>query len=194
MWVSIIPTMGSTKTSLKGKKMIRSRNVIPALKDKLVRVPMVLSTPLVVGTASVPFCDPWYDYQVVGMAGVVDVATGTTAVILKIGTGPYTDRHGVLQPINPTKFLDTTVTPYPPGTPPPALAVGTITFFPIQLDPLGQGLNILPAGAPLLITGPSGGTGEITFVMALRPKDKDRNDISKRPKGAADEGYGTYYK
>ena len=193
MWVSIIPTMGSTKTSLKGKKMIRSRNVIPALKDKLVRIPMVLGTPLVVGTASVPFCDPWYDYQVVRMAGVVDVVTTAAAVTLKIGTGAYTDVHGTLQPANPTKFLDTTVTPYPP-LPLAAMQPGTITFFPIQLDPLGQGLNILPAGAPLLITGPSGGGGEITFVMALRPKDKDRNDVSKRPKGAADEGYGTYYK
>jgi hypothetical protein len=72
-----------------------------------------------------------------------------------------------------------------------------MNLFKVQPDPLGQGLNILRAGAPLIVAPPATpgvNSGTVTLIVALRPKDKDRNDASKRPGGAADEGYGSYYK
>jgi hypothetical protein len=175
--------------------MIRSRNVIPALKDRVVNFPMKLSA-IPTGEAAVLFLNPFYDYQVVAMGALVDVVTTAVASPFTLGYGAYT-LHGVIQPAVPNQFLTTAncldVTGQPFST--AILQPGTLNVFTIQPDTLGQGLNILRAGAPLIVGGTStANTGTITLFVALRPKDKDHNDFSKTPGGSAYEGYSSYYK
>jgi hypothetical protein len=178
--------------------MIRSRSVIPALKDQVKHMGMGLGSNIPTAEKSVLFLNRFYDYQIVGMSAVVMVATATTASQFTIGYGAYTDIHGVLQPLNATAFLPQANCVDQNGNPfgSVALPPGTLVVFPIQPDPLGQGLNILRAGAPLTVTTVAGAgtTGTIVLSVTLRPKDKDRNDYSKTPGGSAYEGYGTYYK
>jgi hypothetical protein len=175
--------------------MIRSRNVIPALKDKIVNFPMGLGVALT-GEKAVLFLNPFYDYQIVGMGALVDVATVALAAPFSLGYGAYT-LHGVVQPAVTTQFLTTAncldVNGQPFST--QVLPPGTMNFFTVQPDPLGQGLNILRAGAPLTVTSAAVvNAGTVTLFVALRPKDKDRNDFSKTPGGSAYEGYAAYYK
>lgn len=175
--------------------MIRSRNVIPALKDRIVNFPMVLST-IPTGASAVLYLNPFYDYQIVAMGALVDVITQAVAAPFNLGYGAYT-KAGVIQPAVPTQFLaaanclDVNGQPFSTAI----LPVGTLNLFKIQPDPLGQGLNILRAGAPLTVSGAVAvNSGAVTIFVALRPKDKDHNDFSKTPGGSAYEGYGTYYK
>jgi hypothetical protein len=175
--------------------MIRSRNVIPALKDRVVNFPMKLSA-IPTGEAAVMFLNPFYDYQIVGMGALVDVVTTAAASPFTLGYGAYT-KAGVIQPAVNNQFLTTANCLDKNGQPfsTQVLPAGTLNLFPVQSDPLGQGLNILRAGAPLIVAGTStGNTGTLTVFVALRPKDKDHNDFSKTPGGSAYEGYGTYYK
>jgi len=176
--------------------MIRARNVIPALKDRIVNFPFPLGVNLT-GEKAVMFLNPFYDYQIVGMGALVDVATVATPAPFTLGYGAYTDIHGVLQQANLTQFLTAAncldVNGQPFST--QILPVGTLSYFTVQPDPLGQGLNILRAGSPLVIgTAAATNAGTVTVFVALRPKDKDRGDASKRPGGASDEGYASYYK
>lgn len=187
---------GKHKSFLKeGEEMIRSRNVIPALKDQVVNFPVGLGA-IPTGEKAVLFMNPFYDYQIVGMGALVDVVTQAAAAPFTLGYGAYT-LNGVIQPAAPTQFLtaanclDVNGQSFSTAI----LQPGTLNFFQIQPDSLGQGLNILRAGAPLTVAGGTvSNSGKVTIFVALRPKDKDRNDFSKRPGGAADEGYGTYFK
>jgi hypothetical protein len=175
--------------------MIRSRNVIPALKDKIINFPMGLGA-IPIGEKAVLFVNPFYDYQIVAMGALVDVVTQAVAAPFTLGYGAYS-KAGVIQPANPTQFMTAVncvdINGQPFST--QILQPGTMNFMKVQPDPLGQGLNILRAGSPLIVAGAvAANSGTVTVIVALRPKDKDHNDFSKRPGGSADEGYGTYYK
>jgi hypothetical protein len=151
------------------------------------------------GEKAVLHLNPFYDYQVVAMGALVDVTTAAvpaTGSPFSLGYGAYT-LHGVIQPAVTNQFLTTAncldVNGQPFST--QSLPAGTLNMFNVQPDPLGQGLNILRAGAPLTVTSAAfTNAGTITLFVALRPKDKDRNDFSKRPGGSAYEGYASYYK
>jgi hypothetical protein len=176
--------------------MIKAHNVIPALKDSVISFPMALGT-IPTGQNAVMFFNPFYDYQIVAMAALVTTTTQAAAVAFKIGTGAYTDENGVVQAAIPEQFLPAAnaldINGQPFST--QVLPAGTLQFFPIQPDPQGLGLNILRAGQTLVVSGPTvTNSGNIILSIALRPKDKDRNDFSKRPGGAADAAYATYYK
>lgn len=175
--------------------MIRSRNVVPAIKDRVVNFPLGLAA-IPTGEKAVLFLNPFYDFQVVGMGALVDVVTTAVASVFTLGYGAYT-LHGVLQPavlnqyLTAANCLDVNGQPFSTAI----LQPGTLNLFTVQPDPLGQGLNILRAGAPLVVGGTStANTGTVTLFVALRPKDKDHNDFSKTPGGSAYEGYGSYYK
>lgn len=175
--------------------MIRSRNVIPALKDRVVNFPMKLSA-IPTGEAAVLFLNPFYDYQIVAMGALIDVVTTAAPSPFTLGYGAYS-LHGVIQPAVNNQFLQTGTCLDVNGQPfsTAILPAGTLNMFAVQPDNLGQGLNILRAGAPLIVAGTStGNTGTVTLFVALRPKDKDRNDFSKRPGGSAQEGYASYFK
>jgi hypothetical protein len=189
--------MGSIEVSFKGKKMIKARNVIPAIKDKIINFPMGLGGVVPTGEKAILFMNPFYDYQIIAMGALVQVATQAVAAPFTLGYGAYTDIHGVLQPAVTNQFLTTAncldVNGQSFST--AILPVGTMNFFKIQADTLGQGLNILRAGAPLKVSSASvSNSGTVTIFVALRPRDKDRNDFSKRPGGASDEAYGSYYR
>jgi hypothetical protein len=175
--------------------MVRSRNVIPALKDRIVNFPMGLGA-IPTGEKAVLFLNPFYDYQIVAMGAMVDVVTQAVAAPFTLGYGAYT-LHGVVQPAVPNQFLSATncldINGQPFST--QIMQPGTMSLIKIQPDPLGQGLNILRAGAPLIVAGAvAANSGTVTLFVALRPKDKDHNDFSKTPGGSAYEGYGSYYK
>jgi hypothetical protein len=175
--------------------MIRSRNVIPALKDRIVNFPMKLNA-IPTGENAILYLNPFYDYQIVAMGALVDVVTTAAPSVFTLGYGAYT-KGGVVQAAVNNQFLTTANCLDKNGQPfsTAVLPAGTINFFTVQPDPLGQGLNILRAGAPLIVAGTSSGnTGTLTVFVALRPKDKDHNDFSKTPGGSAYAGYGTYYK
>jgi hypothetical protein len=176
--------------------MIKAHNVIPALKDRVVDFPMGLGA-IPTGEKAVLFMNPFYDYQLVGMGALVDVVTLALAAPFALGTGPYTNSSGVIQAAVPTQFLTAANCLDIHGQPfsTQILQPGTMQFFTVQPDPTGQGLNILRAGCPLVVSGAlAANTGTITLFAVLRPKDKDRGDASKRPGGASDEAYATYYK
>ena len=176
--------------------MIKPRNVVPSLKDRVTNFGMLLST-IPTGQNSVLFLNPFYDYQIVSMGALVTTITQAVAAPFALGHGPYTDSSGVIQPANLTKFLTAAgcvdINGQPLST--AILPVGTMCFFAMQPDPTGAGLNILPAGAPLVVSGAAvSNSGTVILSVALRPKEKDRNDFTKRPGGAADQAYATYYK
>jgi hypothetical protein len=177
---------------------VRSRNAVPALKDRVISFPMGLGGTIPTNEKSVLFMNPSYDYQIISMGALVMVATAATASQFTLGYGAY-PLHGVIQAANPTAFLpaanclDVNGQPFSTAI----LPVGTWNAFLIQPDPLGQGLNILRAGAPLTVTvaaGAGANAGTLILSVTLRPKDKDHNDFSKTPGGSAYEGYGSIFK
>jgi hypothetical protein len=140
--------------------------------------------------------NPWYDFEIKSITALVRVVTQAAAAPFQLGYGDYTDQHGVIHAANLSFFLSTancldmTGASFSTGI----LPVGSLIVLPIPADN-GQGSTVLPAGAPLVITGGSAtNSGQVLVTVILRPKDWDRGDSSKRPWGASDHAYATYYK
>jgi hypothetical protein len=174
----------------------KPHNCVPSIKDKIITVPLDLSAfPGV--SQRVLFLNLFYDFEVKSIAALVTVVTTAVASPFSIGFGTYTDIHGNIIPgvdnfyLTLANCVDVTGQPFSTGI----LPVGTLCFFPSPVDPNGTGAKNLPMGAPLTVVGANtANTGEVVLNIAVRPKDKDRGDSSKRPSGAADDTWATYYK
>jgi hypothetical protein len=180
---------------------VRARSTTPAIKDKVANLGFLLSTlSATPGAAGTLFMNPWYDYEIKSISALVRIAVpATTTAAFTVGYGAYTNQHGVLMPAVTNAFLAAAQCLDPNGIAafgngPAILQPGTLVFFPIPADN-GMGNTVLPAGAPLVVAGaPSTSTGQIVLTVILRPKDWDRGDSSKRPWGASDHAFATYYK
>jgi hypothetical protein len=175
---------------------VKSHNTVPAIKDRIINFPLTLGT-IPTGAAATLFMDLWYDYEIKSMAALVRVVTLAAPVAFTLGYGSYTDPHGIVQPAVVNQFLPAANTLDANGQAfsTAVLPVGSLHVFKLLPDPNGLGLNILRAGSPLVIAGPTVvNTGQITLNVVLRPKDLDRGDSSKRPWGASDEAYASYFK
>jgi len=172
--------------------MIKAKNAVPAIKDKVISSRLALAAMPAIGAAgSLLFRDPAYDYDVVGINTLVTTVTTAVASPFELGWSAYTDSHGTIQPIDANAFLDNahcldaTGQPFSTGI----LLAGSEVSIPL----VGQ--VILPAGAALILTGTStANTGIVAVTVTLRPKEKDRGDGTKRPHFSADSPYASYYK
>jgi hypothetical protein len=166
---------------------VRARSTVPAIKDRS----LIASAPS--ATPQNLFFNPWYDYQVVSVVALAQAVIAPGPIPFLLGYSDYTDSNGAAVPANHSAYLSATTcidsTGAIFGT--NGLPLGGMSVILLQLDPQGLGLNIIRAGSALVLTG----TGaNILINVIVRPKDLDRGDASKRPFGASDEAYATYYK
>lgn len=170
---------------------LKPNSVVPALKDKVINYNM----PLSIAAPVLLFMDPVYDYDLKAVSALISVVSQGAAAPFTLGFGTYTDHNGNVITTD-TDFLlpaanclDANGQPFSTAI----LVLGSLHTITLQSDPHGLGLNILPAGAPLVVTGAgASNTGYAYLSIKLRPKQKDRGDSSKRPWGASDAAFATY--
>ena len=155
--------------------MVKGSNCVPAVKDKLVEVFWDLSSGIT-NTGKPIFVDPLDDYEVVSVDLVVSVTyVASQAVTLSAGVtaGPSNNASS-------TKFLSSKTM----GT--TQVAAGVAINL-LALSTTSTDNRLLPKGAGLVLTSAGNGsqTGEGVLVVRLRPLDRARGNISKRPGASA---------
>jgi hypothetical protein len=173
--------------------MLKAHNAVPAIKDKKIQKFVDLSAmPAIAGGSALLFCDPAYDYEVVGISALVTVVTTAVASPFALGASAYQNIAGTIVAVDLSRFLTTALCLDSAGASfsTGILALGSRHNFIAPGAPGGTGNPILYAGAALTLTGTNtANTGELLVTVTVRPKDKDRGDHSKRPGGASDAGY-----
>lgn len=149
--------------------MITPKNCSEVIKDKVLNVLWDLSAGLT--AYAIPFVDINNDYDIISVAAVVTTDLSGTATTLNVGEGA-----GPNGAADADKFVAAQDTP------------GAATLAGVQVDFALAAVDqrVLRAGHPLEITSAgSADTGVALLNVVLRPKQKDRGHVSKRPGGSA---------
>ena len=146
---------------------MKPSNCVPSVKDKKIAVFWDFSAALS-NSGKPVFCDPDDAYDVVNVDILVSTTTtASQAITLSVG---HTAGAGALASatafVNAQSLYGST-----------SQAAGVISAI-TQTD-----TKVLAAGQGLTITGGNNGSqgGEGLVIVTLRPKDRERGNISKRP-------------